>query len=177
MRAYSLTCRTLGREQRIREGGTTVTHAQSLTPRATVPHAQSLTPRATVPHARSLTPRASYVVILIEGRQDSPSPNRTNSYAPDVVAKYGNDDVTGLPKCSGPVPPEGLEDGEAAGLGLSPASVDFPILQTYVDVCISGCLEHGEAFAQEFIATTFLWAPYWVGALARICTPCLRTAC
>jgi hypothetical protein len=34
---------------------------------------------------------------------------------------------------------------EAAGLGLSPPSIGFPILQTYVDVVLNGCLEHGEA--------------------------------
>ena len=27
---------------------------------------------------------------------------------------------------------------------------------------MSGCLEHGEAFAREFIATTFLWSPHWL---------------
>ena len=36
------------------------------------------------------------------------------------------------------------------------------LLQTYVDVCLSGCLEHGDDFAREFIATTFLWAPWWL---------------
>ena len=30
-----------------------------------------------------------------------------------------------------------------------PPSVLYPILQTYIDVVLSGCLEHGEAFARE----------------------------
>ena len=38
-----------------------------------------------------------------------------------------------------------------------------------VDVCVSGCLEYGDDFAREFIATTFLWAPHWLNerTLAR----------
>ena len=83
-------------------------------------------------------------------------------YAPTVVEKYGVDQSTGLTRCSGPTPPDGLLPSEVAGLGLQPPSVTFPILQTYIDVCLSGCLEHGEAFAEEFIKTTFLWTPYWL---------------
>lgn len=83
-------------------------------------------------------------------------------YAPKVVAKYGKDPVTGLPRCSGPIPPKNLEQTEEAGLGLMPPSVDYPILQTYIDICILGCLEYGEAFASEFIQTTFLWSRYWL---------------
>lgn len=83
-------------------------------------------------------------------------------YAPKVVAKYGKDPATGLPRCSGPIPPKNLEKSEEAGLGLLPPSVDYPILQTYIDICILGCLEYGEAFAAEFIQTTFLWSRYWL---------------
>ena len=58
---------------------------------------------------------------------------------------------------------------EGSGRGLLPPSVEYPILQTYVDVCLSGCLEHGDDFAREFIQTTFLWAPFWLNerTLAR----------
>ena len=83
-------------------------------------------------------------------------------YAPSVVAKYGDDPSTGLPYCSGPTPPPQLLPVEAPGLGLLPPSITHPILQTYIDVCLSGCLEYGEEFAREFIATTFLWTPYWL---------------
>ena len=27
---------------------------------------------------------------------------------------------------------------------------------------LSGCLEHGDSFAKEFLKTTFLWSPYWL---------------
>ena len=64
--------------------------------------------------------------------------------------------------CSGPDKPPGLLPEEEPGLGLLPPSITFPILQTYIDVCLSGCLEHGEDFAKEFIATTFLWTPFWL---------------
>ena len=46
--------------------------------------------------------------------------------------------------------------------GSAPQSSRYPILQSYIDVCLSGCLEHGEAFAREFIETTFLWSPFWL---------------
>ena len=39
---------------------------------------------------------------------------------------------------------------------------DLPILQTYVDVCIKGCLEYGENFAREFIQTTGGWSKFWL---------------
>ena len=83
-------------------------------------------------------------------------------YAPAVCAKYGVDEHTSLPRCMGPEPPAGLLQSEAAGLGLLPPSLEYPILQTYIDVCISGCLEHGEAFAEEFVRTTFKWSAYWL---------------
>ena len=89
-------------------------------------------------------------------------------YAPPVVEKYGKD-AYGYPLCSGPTPPEDLWPGEEAGLGLKPPSIQYPVLQTYLDVVITGCLEYGEDFAKEFIQTTFQWSPYWLNerALAR----------
>lgn len=84
-------------------------------------------------------------------------------YAPRVVEKYGTDPTTGLVRCSGATPPEGLDEAtEGSGRGLLPASAKYPILQTYVDVCVTGCLEHGDDFAREFIETTFLWSPFWL---------------
>jgi len=84
-------------------------------------------------------------------------------YAPAVCKKYGVNPETGLPYCSGPDTPPGLDgETEAAGMGLNPPSFQYPILQTYVDVCITGCLEYGEEFALEFIRTTFLWSPFWL---------------
>jgi len=38
---------------------------------------------------------------------------------------------------------------------------EFPILQTYVDVILSGCLEIGEDFAVEFVRTTYGWGHPW----------------
>ena len=45
----------------------------------------------------------------------------------------------------------------------------FPMVQSYVDICINGCLELESlyrgvkgAFAQEFIRTTTGWNAYWV---------------
>eukprot|EP00966_Prymnesium_polylepis_P184823 4283484-Prymnesium_polylepis.1 len=50
-------------------------------------------------------------------------------YAPAVGEKYGLD-ASGLPRCSGPMPPEGLDEAtEASGKALQPPSVAYPILQ------------------------------------------------
>lgn len=42
------------------------------------------------------------------------------------------------------------------------ASARHPLLQTYVDVCVSGCLEHGEIFAKMFAQTTDGWNEFWI---------------
>ena len=47
-------------------------------------------------------------------------------------------------------------------------SADFPIVQSYVDICINGCLEieanfpASKGFAEMFIHTTLFWSDYWV---------------
>lgn len=48
-----------------------------------------------------------------------------------------------------------------------PPDQDFPIVQSYVDVFIGGCIEIGDAnslpdFAADCIRTTHGWSPYWV---------------
>lgn len=35
-----------------------------------------------------------------------------------------------------------------------PATEEFPIVQSYVDMVLYGCLAHGEEFAEEFVKTT-----------------------
>jgi hypothetical protein len=50
---------------------------------------------------------------------------------------------------------------------IAPPSVNFPIVQSYVDIFVSGCLEQEqrfglEGFARECIATTHDWSPHWV---------------
>lgn len=57
-----------------------------------------------------------------------------------------------------------------AALEESFPSADFPIVQSYVDICINGCLEieslfpgaREEHFAKEFIRTTHYWSAFWV---------------
>ena len=50
-----------------------------------------------------------------------------------------------------------------------PPSREYPILQSYIDVCLSGCLEFGEDFAREFLETTFEWSQFRINdrVLAR----------
>ncbi len=50
----------------------------------------------------------------------------------------------------------------------APPSEDFPICQTYVDVCVAGCLAWGgDAFASAFLTTTHGWC---ARAAARVLT-------
>lgn len=39
------------------------------------------------------------------------------------------------------------------------ATADFPILQSYLDICMRGCLDISPAFLQEFLSTTRGWHP------------------
>lgn len=46
-------------------------------------------------------------------------------------------------------------------------TAEFPLIQSYIDVCLKGCLEvedrfslHG--FAEEFLKTTYGWSKFWV---------------
>ncbi|MCZ6787253.1 MAG: gamma-glutamylcyclotransferase, partial [Planctomycetota bacterium] len=41
-------------------------------------------------------------------------------------------------------------------------SRDYPLSQSYIDVCLDGALEYNEAFAQEFLRTTEGWSAYWL---------------
>lgn len=49
-----------------------------------------------------------------------------------------------------------------------PPTAEFPIIQSYVDICLEGCLEAGdhlgtgEEFAREFLRSTAGWSPHWV---------------
>ncbi|MBS0235860.1 MAG: gamma-glutamylcyclotransferase [Proteobacteria bacterium] len=50
------------------------------------------------------------------------------------------------------------EDGDRRG----PANYDYPIVQSYVDVCTIGFLEYGEEFTKEFLETTGGWSEWWL---------------
>jgi hypothetical protein len=41
-------------------------------------------------------------------------------------------------------------------------SEECPIVQSYVDVVLAGCLEVGESFAAEFVRTTMNWGYPWI---------------
>ncbi len=50
---------------------------------------------------------------------------------------------------------------------IATPSADFPIVQSYVDIFVSGCLEQEQrfgldGFASECVATTHDWSPHWV---------------
>lgn len=43
-----------------------------------------------------------------------------------------------------------------------PPSPNYPLLQSYIDTCVTGFLEYSEEFAIEFLETTEGWSPYWL---------------
>ena len=53
---------------------------------------------------------------------------------------------------------------------------DSPILQSYVDVTLTGCLEYGPAFAREFVKTTEQWDSPWLDDRARPTYSCRHCA-
>ncbi|MEO1496928.1 MAG: gamma-glutamylcyclotransferase family protein [Planctomycetota bacterium] len=65
-------------------------------------------------------------------------------------------------------PPDGATLYVYATEEIAPPHAEAPILQSYVDICLSGCFEiddylgTGRAFAEEFIASTNGWDAPWV---------------
>ncbi|WP_416305445.1 gamma-glutamylcyclotransferase [Neptunicella sp. SCSIO 80796] len=48
-------------------------------------------------------------------------------------------------------------------LGIHPANKQFPVMQSYVDTCLAGCLENGgEDFARAFVKNTAGWNEGWI---------------
>ena len=41
-------------------------------------------------------------------------------------------------------------------------SIDYPILQTYLDLIINGCLKYNMQFTEEFLSTTFNWCKFFL---------------
>ena len=67
------------------------------------------------------------------------------------------------------VPSEGriwmyVPTGQRRGGDAGPILADcaYPILQSYVDVVVTGGLEYGPDFAAEILETTEGWSPYWL---------------
>ena len=57
---------------------------------------------------------------------------------------------------------------------VDPPDADYPIVQSYVDIFITGCLQlaervvgQNEDFAEQCITTTSGWSPHWVIASCR----------
>ncbi len=63
------------------------------------------------------------------------------------------------------LPPGAIWTYECAGL-KAPSEAN-PIVQSYVDVVLDGCLEHGEPFAREFVSLTAGWRGPWIDDRAR----------
>jgi hypothetical protein len=45
---------------------------------------------------------------------------------------------------------------------LKLASKKYPCLQSYLDICLEGCLKYGAEFTHEFINTIYEWNDYWI---------------
>ena len=48
------------------------------------------------------------------------------------------------------------------GEGLPYPDAFYPILQSYIDICVTGAMEYGDEFAVEFLETTYGWGGYWL---------------
>ena len=48
------------------------------------------------------------------------------------------------------------------GKNLYSSDKNYPILQSYIDVCVNGALLYGVNYAKEFLETTFLWNEFWL---------------
>jgi hypothetical protein len=70
-------------------------------------------------------------------------------------------------------PPEGvfwayINTFTVAQIPQNISTPSFPMVQSYVDICIHGCLEvegkypTAKGFTNDFIATTFEWSKFWV---------------
>mmetsp|Transcript_10326 Transcript_10326/g.21237 ORF Transcript_10326/g.21237 Transcript_10326/m.21237 type:complete len:233 (-) Transcript_10326:35-733(-) len=74
--------------------------------------------------------------------------------------------ISPLPSSTTPLPPELLGEQNRfwcyTGFTQVPATPSHPILQSYVDVIIKGCLEFSPEFAKNFISTTSGWDGYWL---------------
>lgn len=61
-----------------------------------------------------------------------------------------------------------LDNLDEAGIARSLPNAQFPIVQSYVDLCIQGCLEvearyrAAQGFTDEFLTTTEGWNAFWV---------------
>jgi hypothetical protein len=52
--------------------------------------------------------------------------------------------------------------GQPPGDGLLKPDGGFPLLQSYIDLVLEGCLEYGPEFARELIDTTADWSQFWL---------------
>ena len=65
--------------------------------------------------------------------------------------------ITGLPKEF-----SGEKIWVYVGKNSKPMAEDAPIIQSYIDIAMSGCLSFGENFAREFVISTYRWNTPWV---------------
>jgi hypothetical protein len=108
------------------------------------------------------------VVYAVSDKDLKASDDREEGYVRMDAAKYGAVEIL-----SGGAAPEGniwlyvndFTEGKARKDSLPTAQV--PIVQSYVDICLTGCLQIQEQFpaagefAREFIETTEEWSKYW----------------
>jgi hypothetical protein len=55
-----------------------------------------------------------------------------------------------------------VRTGLPPGEGLPLPDGRFPLLQSYIDVVLEGCLEHSPDYARELIETTADWSQFWL---------------
>jgi hypothetical protein len=104
------------------------------------------------------------VIYPIEGQDLSAFDSREKGY---VRIEVPHQDIEAVSWQA--LPPQGkiwayIPDlaGRPPGLQLQPPDVEYPLLQSYIDIVIEGGLEYGQDFAREIIETTDGWSQYWL---------------
>jgi cation transport regulator ChaC len=88
----------------------------------------------------------------IERVDDLLSQERTSSTTQDVYRDTFLDDVSGHHHPSATVWMYVPQQSH-------PPTASFPIVQSYLDICVRGCLDISEPFLQDFLASTIGWDP------------------
>jgi hypothetical protein len=108
--------------------------------------------------------RLNAVMYQVRPAELASTDSRERFYCRDLVEPSA---VTRLDPGFSPPPDAQVWIYVSRASGAAPPSSDYPIVQSYVDIFLSGCLEQEQrfalaGFARRCIATTSDWSEHWV---------------
>jgi hypothetical protein len=108
--------------------------------------------------------RLNAVLYKVDAAELAATDRREASYCRALVAAT---DIEALDRGDPSLAPAQAWIYVSAPEAVAAASSEFPIVQSYVDIFVSGCLEQEErfavaGFARECLASTAGWPEYWV---------------